>query len=113
MHLQSLDLVTRFYPIEPAEYEKLGSVLLVGAYKSGELVGEARQVRFANYFKEVARYAELRKLDGFASILQLLLVNNLKFNSSAEAGVGKFGDTFLCAEISDDELRWDVNEIAW
>jgi hypothetical protein len=42
-----------------------------------------------------------------------LLENKLALNKDAVAGVGDFADFFLCCELKDDELPWDVTQTNW
>ncbi|CAL3972352.1 unnamed protein product [Diplocarpon coronariae] len=41
--------------------------------------------------------------------LKALMQNNLRLSPNEKAG----GDVFLCAEIDDADLPWDVNEVDW
>jgi hypothetical protein len=42
-----------------------------------------------------------------------LLANQLVLNSSAAAGTEDFADFFLCCEVKDDELPWDITQTDW
>ncbi|CAG8980147.1 hypothetical protein HYALB_00013502 [Hymenoscyphus albidus] len=112
-HLSTFDVVAMHYnpnrTIESRGYADLGvsSILLAWGTKD-----QSRRAVLPLLFRELLKKAE-PDFPAYAALLKTALQSNLKLNPSARAGEGKFEDTFLCAEISDDMLPWDVNEIAW
>jgi hypothetical protein len=49
----------------------------------------------------------------FKPWLEPIFSNNLTLIRDAEAGKGLFKNYFLCAEIGDEDLPWDINEEEW
>jgi hypothetical protein len=49
----------------------------------------------------------------FKHLLEPIFSNNLALIRDAEAGKGQFKNYFLCGEIEDDDLPWDITEEEW
>jgi len=49
----------------------------------------------------------------FKHLLEPIFRNNLALIRDAEAGKGQFKNYFLCGEIEDDDLPWDITEEEW
>jgi len=47
------------------------------------------------------------------NLLRPLLTNKLTLDKAAVAGKGDFANSFLCFEISDEELPWDQTQFDW
>jgi hypothetical protein len=66
-------------------------------------------------------YRDLSEFDSkegdyvFIPILRELLENKLVLGErgSKSLGYGELDDYFLCAEIDDEDLSWDVKEVDW
>jgi hypothetical protein len=49
----------------------------------------------------------------FKHLLEPIFGNNLPLRREAEAGKGPFKNHFLCGEIADEDLPWDMTEEKW
>ncbi|CAG8962363.1 hypothetical protein HYFRA_00014160 [Hymenoscyphus fraxineus] len=111
LHFKTLDMLADSDPRVHDFYNDLGAFSMALTWTTKD---HMRRAQLPRLYK-----ALLEKLEceggptWYCLILESALKSNLRLNTSAQAGVGKFEDTFLCAEISDDMLPWDVNEIAW
>ncbi|KAE8450707.1 hypothetical protein EG329_006052 [Mollisiaceae sp. DMI_Dod_QoI] len=54
-----------------------------------------------------------RTNDAFTELLSPFLKSNLVLNKAAQAGKDNFKAYFLCFEIQDEELPWDLNQVDW
>ena len=57
-------------------------------------------------------YVLLDKRQKVRKALRALLENKLTFNPCL-AGTGVHMEYFLCAEIDDEDIPWDMNEADW
>jgi hypothetical protein len=44
----------------------------------------------------------------FGYSVSQLLINNMALNQKVVAGEGEFGSHFLCVQVADDDLPWDI-----
>ncbi|EPE24702.1 hypothetical protein GLAREA_08555 [Glarea lozoyensis ATCC 20868] len=66
-------------------------------------------------FRRVLRWYGQGLPEDCRSLLEALFVTNLVLDGSGyiSGDPGLFQDTFLCAEVSDGELPWDIHEKDW
>jgi hypothetical protein len=74
--------------------------------------GGVNRIFYPWYFRRIADAPEPYSDD---RMLRDILKNNLVLQQHLKAGDSDacLVDHFLCAEISDEDLPWDVNEIDW
>lgn len=69
------------------------------------------------YFRTLSEQNDVKNnntVPGFKEILEPILENNLVLGmQSARVGEGALKDTFLCADVFDEDLPWDVNALEW
>jgi hypothetical protein len=72
------------------------------------------EILFPKFLRLCYEYIENNYKDGpIYPPFSRLLANKLALNEDAVAGAGDFADFFLCCELDDDELPWDVTQTDW
>jgi hypothetical protein len=76
-----------------------------------------QKIALPHYYKHLLQYAlpgEPSTGHRIRALFQALLQNKLVLDRSGEkAGDGIYKDSFLCFELTDQELPWDVNQRVW
>jgi hypothetical protein len=70
-----------------------------------------KKVLYPKFFRLCCeKYADY---ESYRPLFSSLLANKLVLNKDAIAGAGAFADFFLCSEVEDHELPWDVTQTDW
>lgn len=100
--------------------EQDSSTMIKIAYDCPTDSGPARtdksKLRLSQYYRAVYEDIGHGILSDFKHLLLPLLKSNLKLDTSGEISGqkdGKYAQCFLCAEIDDEDLPWDINQEDW
>ncbi|TVY78172.1 hypothetical protein LSUE1_G004187 [Lachnellula suecica] len=89
---------------------------MITAISQSSLLGKDNKLLLAGYYRCLFQH-EYKRFDRGEKaklLLKPLLGNKLVLDrSGVNAGEGKYSDSFLCFELSDAELPWDVNQRVW
>jgi hypothetical protein len=82
-------------------------------HHSGE--GTGKSISLPRYFSKLRGSIDQVFPEGLAEALDILLGSNLTLTGSNDrpGQPGMYQDTFLCAEIDDEDLPWDVDQTDW
>lgn len=101
---------------EDTEAFKLKLARQCAVDNNGQHVGRGREyrIRLPEYYRKLYTYLGRGIPDSYEPLLKPLVKNNLCLDRSGEvSGQGSYAQYFLCADISDEDLPWNVHQDDW
>jgi hypothetical protein len=96
--------------------KSIGENIISRAIFGGMHANEDDRLNLPFYYRQLCNYnvTSRRSLETFTRVLAPLFKKNLLLDwSGVAAGHGNYSQHFLCAEIDDEDLPWDINQKYW